>query len=95
MKHHFPLRALTFGAACSLFLFSCGQKQEPATTASTTNTTEKVVLDTFADLQILQYELPGWEKLDLRQKTFIYYLSEATLAGRDIIYDQHCTSTVR
>jgi dipeptidyl-peptidase-3 len=51
---------------------------------------DKVLLDTFADLQILQYELPGWNKLDLRQKTFIYYLSEATLAGRDIIYDQHC-----
>lgn len=49
-----------------------------------------VVLDTFADLQILHYDLPGWDQLDLRQKTFIYYLSEAALAGRDIIYDQHC-----
>ena len=52
--------------------------------------TEKVILDTFADLQILRYELPGWDKLSLQQKTFIYYLSEATLCGRDIIYDQHC-----
>jgi dipeptidyl-peptidase-3 len=51
---------------------------------------DRIVLDTFADLQILHYELPGWEQLDLRQKTFIYYLSEAALAGRDIIYDQHC-----
>lgn len=49
-----------------------------------------VVLDTFADLQVLHYDLPGWEKLSLKQKTFIYYLSEATLAGRDIIFDQHC-----
>ncbi|MDX1913518.1 MAG: dihydrofolate reductase [Saprospiraceae bacterium] len=48
-----------------------------------------VVLDTFADLQILWYDLPGFEQLSLRQKTFIYYLSEAALAGRDIIYDQH------
>jgi dipeptidyl-peptidase III len=60
------------------------------TTAEGPATDEKVVLDTFADLQILRYELPGWDQLDLRQKTFIYYLSEATLAGRDIIYDQHC-----
>lgn len=48
-----------------------------------------VVLDTFADLQILWYDLPGFEQLSLRQKTFIYHLSEAALAGRDIIYDQH------
>jgi len=51
---------------------------------------EKVLLDTFADLQILWYDLPGFDKLSIRQKTFIYYLSEAALAGRDIIYDQHC-----
>ncbi|MFM8490083.1 MAG: dihydrofolate reductase, partial [Bacteroidota bacterium] len=55
-----------------------------------TPSTEQVVLDTFADLQILYYELPGWDKLSLQQKTFIYHLSEAALAGRDIIYDQHC-----
>jgi dipeptidyl-peptidase-3 len=79
---------LLFGAAFFLTV-SCGQKKadEPGETSPPT---EKVLLDTFADLQILRYELPGWDKLDLRQKTFIYYLSEATLAGRDIIYDQHC-----
>ena len=75
----------------ALFLIvACGQKQESATTQTTSAEPEKVLLDTFADLQILQYELPGWEKLDLRQKTFIYYLSEAALVGRDMIYDQHC-----
>lgn len=51
---------------------------------------DQVVLDTFADLQILRYELPGWDQLSLRQKTLIYYLAEAALCGRDIIYDQHC-----
>lgn len=51
---------------------------------------DQVILDTFADLQILRYELPGWDELSLRQKTFIYHLAEAALAGRDIIYDQHC-----
>ena len=57
--------------------------------SATTTASEKVVLDSFADFQILRYEMPGWEKLTLKQKTFIYYLSEATLSGRDIIYDQH------
>ena len=85
-----PLK-FTFLLSAAIFLtFSCSQKTyKPAPTA-TAPSTGKVILDTFADLQILQYELPGWEKLDLRQKTFIYYLSEAALAGRDIIYDQHC-----
>jgi dipeptidyl-peptidase III len=56
--------------------------------ASTTSNTS--VLDTFADLQILKYDLPGFDQLTLQQKTLIYYLSEAALSGRDIIYDQHC-----
>lgn len=51
---------------------------------------DKVVMDTFADLQILRYELAGWDNLSLKQKTLIYHLAEAALAGRDIIYDQHC-----
>lgn len=73
-------------------VFQACNKNEPESKVTTAppTTTAKVLLDTFADLQILRYELPGFEKLDLRQKTFIYYLSEATLAGRDIIYDQHC-----
>lgn len=48
------------------------------------------VLDTFADVQVLKYEVPGWEQLSVQQKTLIYYLSQATLAGRDIIFDQNC-----
>lgn len=86
MKNVSLLPALSWITAIFLIV-SCGQKQYPATT---TAQMDKVLLDTFADLQILQYELPGWSKLNLRQKTFIYYLSEASLAGRDIIYDQHC-----
>ena len=75
---------------CCLFFAACSQENKTATTETSAADLDKVVLDSFADLQILRYELPGWDKLDLRQKTFIYYLSEATLVGRDIIYDQHC-----
>ena len=42
----------------------------------------------FADIQLLRYRLNGFDKLTLKQKTLIYYLSEATLAGRDITFDQ-------
>ena len=42
----------------------------------------------FADIQLLRYRLNGFESLSLRQKLYVYYLSEATLAGRDITTDQ-------
>jgi len=42
----------------------------------------------FADLQLLRYRLNGFEKLTLQQKELVYYLSEATLWGRDITFDQ-------
>jgi dipeptidyl-peptidase III len=72
-------------------LFSCKPNTKADQTASTTAVpTKSSILDTFADLQILHYELPGWDQLTLKQKTLIYYLGEAALSGRDIIYDQHC-----
>lgn len=95
-----PLR-LTFFLSTTLFLFfACSPRAaqgpakaspiKPPAPTSSAPAPDKVILDTFADIQILQYDLPGWDKLNLRQKTFIYYLSEAALVGRDIIYDQHC-----
>lgn len=43
----------------------------------------------FADIQMLRYKVEGFENLTLRQKTLIYYLSEAALQGRDILWDQN------
>lgn len=43
----------------------------------------------FADLQMLRYKVDGFESLTLKQKTFIYYLTEAALHGRDILFDQN------
>lgn len=48
------------------------------------------VVDQFADLQVLRYEVPGFEELSLRQKQLLYHLSEAALMGRDILADQNC-----
>jgi len=42
----------------------------------------------FADLRILRYQVPGWEKLSLKQKKLAYYLTQAGLEGRDILWDQ-------
>ena len=48
------------------------------------------VVDQFADLQILRYQVPGFESLSLKQKQLLYHLSEAALMGRDILFDQNC-----
>ena len=42
----------------------------------------------FADIQLLRYRLDGFEQLAICQKIFIYYLAQATLYGRDIVFDQ-------
>ena len=43
----------------------------------------------FADIQMLRYQVPGFDELTLRQKTLIYHLSQASLLGRDILWDQN------
>ena len=58
------------------------------TTAVSYDTSFKVQAQSFADLQILRYQVPGFNNLSLQQKQLSYYLYEAALAGRDIFYDQ-------
>lgn len=47
------------------------------------------VVDRFADIEVLRYDVPGFEKLTPRQRLLVYYLTEAALAGRDILWDQN------
>lgn len=49
----------------------------------------KWVTEQFSDIRILRYKVPGFTELSLQQKTLLYYLSEAAVSGRDIIYDQN------
>lgn len=53
------------------------------------NNPSGTVVDHFADIEVLRYTVPGFEKLSLDQKKFVYYLTEAALAGRDILWDQN------
>lgn len=55
----------------------------------TGNETFRYLSEQFADIRILRYKVPGFDKLELSQKQLLYYLYEAGLAGRDIIWDQH------
>lgn len=50
----------------------------------------KYLVDQFADIKIMRYRIPGWDELTLRQKEYIYHLSEAAGHGWDIYWDQNC-----
>ena len=65
---------------CALALASCQTKTEKPF---------NYTVDKFYDLEILRYQVPGFDELTLQQKTLAYYLSEAALQGRDILYDQN------
>ena len=47
------------------------------------------VVEQFADIKVLRYQIPGWENLTLKEQKLVYYLAQAGYSGRDIIYDQH------
>lgn len=55
----------------------------------------KYTIDSFADLKVMRYQIPGWENLTLRQKEYAFHLSEAAKYGRDILWDQNCKDNLR
>ena len=67
---------------------SCGTKKEESESIKSSDTTFDYIADRFADIQVLRYQVKGFEKLSLRQKRLVYYLYQAGLSGRDIFYDQ-------
>jgi dipeptidyl-peptidase III len=67
----------------SIGLGSCTQPPKPSPEPEF-----RYLLEQFADLKIMRYKVPGFEELSLQQKELIYYLSEAAICGRDILYDQ-------
>lgn len=72
----------------SVILGSCSDKKQDA---GTNNSAQEFVyeVEAFADLQILRYNVPEFESLSLQQKEMLYYLSQAAIEGRDILYDQN------
>ena len=66
-------------------LTACGGTKKTTAEADKFNYT----VEQFADLQILRYRVPGFEDLSLKQKELVYYLTEAALQGRDILFDQN------
>ena len=76
----------------SLFLLgACNQGNQTGSTPvdDGIDSTFEYKVDRFADIEILRYPVPGFNSLSLQQKELIYYLSQAALEGRDILWDQH------
>jgi len=86
--------------SAALLLTACGQEQAPVDATDAANdpaTTPEfqVHVDRFADIEVLRYEVPGFEELSLQEKKLAYYLSQAALSGRDIIFDQNYEHNLR
>ena len=77
-----------FGIAA--LLAGCKTEEEVKESAQSFN----YVVDHFADVEIMRYQVDNWDSLSLNQKKLVYYLSEAALCGRDIIFDQNCAYNI-
>ena len=81
------IKLLILGVVISLMTLNCSDKKEDYYIPESEDSFEYKV-DQFADLAILRYQIPGWEELTLKEKELVYYLTQAGLAGRDIMWDQ-------
>ena len=77
---------LSFALVIS-FMVAC--KQDPNTTEVKKESAFNYNVEQFGDVKILRYQIPGWENLSLKEQKLVYYLTQAGLAGRDIIWDQN------
>lgn len=92
-------KLLIFPISAALFFGACKSNQSDLTSNETlvkqdtlmkdSTETFEYVSEQFSDLRILRYEVPGFDQLTLQQKELLYYLSEAALCGRDIMWDQN------
>ena len=74
---------MILGAGLAATLMSCSDK-------AAENGDFKYLLDEFADVKVMRYQVPGWDALTLQQKEYVYHLAEASKYGRDIIWMQNC-----
>ena len=74
---------MILGAGLAATMMSCSDK-------TAENDGFKYLLDEFADVKVMRYQVPGWDALSLQQKEYVYHLAEAAKYGRDIIWMQNC-----
>ena len=79
-------------AMCGLLFFSCKENKDekPLAQVETLQSTDfDYNVESFGDIKVLRYQIPGWDKLTLKEQKLVYYLTQAGLAGRDIMWDQN------
>lgn len=76
-----------FVAGLAASAIACNRAPEGSGTA---DRDFKYLIDEFADIKIMKYQIPGWDELSFRQKEYVYHLGEAAKYGRDIIWSQNC-----
>ena len=74
---------------CLIAVFAMSCKDEVKEDVEKTEVEFSFSAEQFADLRIQRYKIPGWENLTLKEQKLVYYLTEAGLAGRDIMWDQN------
>ncbi len=85
-------KSILSAAFVATLLLSCGNDKAEKPVVEDTVKTETAFdfnVEQFADIKILRYQIPGWEKLTLKEQKLVYYLTQAGLAGRDIMWDQN------
>jgi dipeptidyl-peptidase-3 len=72
-----------------------GQIAKTAETKNTEKAPFDYVVEQFADIKVLRYQIPGWENLTLKEQKLVYYLTQAGTSGRDIMWDQHYKNNLK
>ncbi|MAB47815.1 MAG: dihydrofolate reductase [Flavobacteriaceae bacterium] len=86
------LKSIVVICLMMVFAWSCKEEsKEPVKEAVTEKVAEKFDfnVEQFADIKVLRYQIPGWGNLSLKEQKLVYYLTQAGLAGRDIMWDQN------
>ena len=78
----------------AMIVMSCADKKKTSDSSKEKNGIEKSAnfdynVEQFADIKVLRYQISGWENLTLKEQKLVYYLTQAGLSGRDIIWDQN------
>lgn len=84
------MKQLSFSCVCSLLVFSTltfGQTKKVVSANQAQKFQYEV--EQFADIKVLRYQVPAWNKLTLKEKQLVYYLTQAGTCGRDIMWDQN------
>ena len=81
----------TMIALAVVSLTACNKNDKMSIEKSRIDSLKNIQFETeqFADVQVLKYDIPGWEKLTLKEKKLVYYLAQAGYSGRDIFWDQN------